>query len=233
MTRLIEVRRNAVSSPLNAIVDVEVAGRAGWSPVDLAAAYLGGGARFLQVRAKTLSSGAFLTLASRICETAHAVGAVVIVNDRADVARLSGADGLHLGRDDLPLTGARAIVGVDAIVGVSTHTEPQIDAAIGQPVSYVAVGPVFRTSTKTTGYDRVGLDRLRYAAARLEAQHGTRPRGLVAIGGITLDTAADVIEAGATAVAIITDLLSTGDPEARVRAYLARLAGKADVRAKV
>jgi thiamine-phosphate pyrophosphorylase len=218
-------------SPLNAIIDVEETERAGWTPIDFAASCLSGGARFLQLRAKTLSGAAFLDLASRICELAHAAGAIVVVNDRADVARLAGADGLHVGQEDLPVPLVRAVLGADAIVGLSTHTEPQIDAAIGEPVSYLAVGPVFGTSTKATGYAAIGLERVRYAANRL----GGRPRspGLVAIGGITLENAAEVLDAGATAVAVIRDLLSTANPEARVRAYLTRLADRGAEGAKV
>jgi thiamine-phosphate pyrophosphorylase len=213
--------------PLNAIVDVEVADHAGWAPFDLAAAYVGGGARFLQIRAKTLSGAAFLDLSSRICEMARRAGALVIVNDRADVARLSNADGLHVGQDDLSVPAARAILGPDAIIGLSTHTEPQIESAVEQAATYIAVGPVFGTSTKATGYAGVGLARVRYAAERLPGRQG--PAGVVGIGGITLENAVDVIDAGATAVAVITDLLATGDPEARVRAYLARMAERAKV----
>ena len=214
-------------SPLNAIVDVEAAERAGWTPLDLATACVNGGARFLQIRAKTLPGGAFLDLSSRICEMAHRAGATVIVNDRADVARLSRADGLHVGQDDLSVAAARAIMGANAIVGTSTHTELQIDAAVRQAATYVAVGPVFGTSTKATGYSSVGLARVRYAADRLPGPPG--PWAVVAIGGISIDNAADVIDAGAAAVAVISDLLATGDPEGRVRAYLARLAERGKV----
>jgi thiamine-phosphate pyrophosphorylase len=216
---------------LNAIVDVDVARRAGWTPIDLAAAYLSGGARFLQIRAKSLSGAAFLDLASRIREIAHAAGAILVVNDRPDIARLSGADGVHVGQDDLAALAARAIVGPGAVLGLSTHTEPQIDAAILQPVTYLALGPVFATSTKATGYEAVGLDRVRYAARQLRSASAldTEPRGLVAIGGITLDRFVDVIEAGATGVAVITDLIASGGPEARVREYLARLAWRGKV----
>jgi thiamine-phosphate pyrophosphorylase len=213
---------------LNAIVDVEVAERAGWAPVDLAATYINGGARFLQLRAKSLSGAAFLELSTRVCEIAHRAGAIVIVNDRADIARLSGADGVHLGQDDLAPAAARAIVGHAAIVGLSTHTRPQLDAALRESVTYVAVGPVFGTTTKATGYAAVGLERVRDAAERIrepdtKSERSATPMGLVAIGGITLETAARVIEAGATSIAVITDLLATTDPAARVRAYLARL----------
>ena len=205
---------------LNPILDVDVAARAGWTLVDLASACLNGGARFLQLRAKALSGAAALDLASQLCEIAHPAGAVVVVNDRADIARLSGADGVHLGQHDLTPDASRTIVGPGAIVGLSTHTLAQVDAALDAPVTYIAIGPVFSTKTKATGYEAIGLDCVRSAAAR------ARSRGLdlVAIGGITLDRAADLINAGATTVAVITDLLITGDPEARVRAYLARLA---------
>lgn len=208
------------SHRLCAVVDVELAGRAGWTPLDLATAYLNGGARFLQLRAKLLSGASFLDLASRMRAVAATAGAIMIVNDRADIARLSGADGVHVGQDDLTPGAARAIVGPEAIVGLSTHTERQIVQGVLEPVTYIAVGPVFGTATKATGYDAVGLERVRYARRHAE------PRGIdvVGIGGIVLDRACDVISAGATSVAVISDLIAGGHPEARVRAYLDRLA---------
>jgi thiamine-phosphate pyrophosphorylase len=222
---------------LNAIVDADVAHRAGWTALDLAAAYLQGGATFLQLRAKALGGSAFLDLAIGMRELAERSGATVIVNDRADISRLSGAAGVHVGQDDLNPTAARRIVGPDAIVGLSTHTREQIDAAVSAPVTYIAVGPVFGTSTKLTGYEAVGLDTIRYAAARagrpdvssLASRPPYRVLAVVAIGGIRLETAAEVIDAGATSVAVITDLLIGGDPEARVRAYVARLEGRGGV----
>src|SRR5204862_2763835 len=115
-----------------------------------------------------------------IVERARAAGATVIVNDRADIASLSRADGVHVGQDDLSPADARKIVGDTACVGLSTHTLDQVDAALAQPISYLAVGPVFGTSTKATGYAAVGLSRVREAAAR------SRSAGVpvVAIGGI-------------------------------------------------
>ncbi len=135
----------------------------------------------------------------------------VIVNDRADIARAAGAHGVHVGQDDLSVAEARAIVGDSAIVGVSTHTREQIDRALESSASYVAVGPIFATSTKATGYGARGLALVRYAAGR--------GKPVVAIGGITLQRAPDVIAAGAHAVAVITDLLVDEDVEARVRAF--------------
>lgn len=144
---------------------------------------------------------------------------MVIVNDRADIARLAGADGVHVGQTDLSPADVRRIVGDSAIVGLSTHTREQVDRALQEPVSYVAVGPIYGTATKDTGLAPVGLDLVRYAAAG-GAAGVTRP--VVAIGGITLERGAAVIGAGAASVAMIGDLVA-GDPAARVRTCLQRL----------
>jgi len=207
----------ALPSRLQAIVDVETAGRAGWEPLALAQAFLDGGARFLQIRAKHLPSGAFLLLCDAIVRAAEGCQGAVIVNDRVDLAQLSGAAGAHVGQDDLTPAAARAQLGPEAVVGYSTHSVGQIEGALREPVTYVAVGPIFGTSTKDTGYDAVGLA-LVAAAAR---QAGSRP--IVAIGGITLETAPAVIAAGASCVAVISDLLVGGNPRARVRKYLEAL----------
>jgi thiamine-phosphate pyrophosphorylase len=148
---------------------------------------------------------------------ARPFAAQIIVNDRIDLARMAGAAGAHVGQDDLPPGQARTLLGPDAILGLSTHSVEQIDGALQEPVSYIAVGPVFGTRSKQTGYDAVGLDLVREAARRA----GRLP--VVAIGGITLDTAGSVLAAGATSVAIISDLLATGDPRARAAAYLRAL----------
>jgi thiamine-phosphate pyrophosphorylase len=208
---------------LQAIIDVDLAERAGWSPRDLARAYLDGGARFLQIRAKALPSGRFLELCDAIVPDAHQAGAIVIINDRVDLARLSGADGAHVGQDDLPVTAARTQLGPDAIIGYSTHTIAQVRQSLELPATYTAVGPVFGTRSKQTGYDAVGLDLVSAA----HAVCGTRP--IVAIGGITLETAASVVAAGATSVAVISDLLASGDPLSRVREYL-RILGAPECR---
>jgi thiamine-phosphate pyrophosphorylase len=133
------------------------------------------------------------------------------------VAACVGADGVHVGQDDLPTAAVRRIVGPDAIVGRSTHTRAQIDAALGEPISYLAVGPVFSTTTKDTGYESVGLDLVAYAARRAARVP------VVAIGGITLERAASVRDAGASAIAVISDLFAGGDVAARVREYAAIL----------
>jgi len=145
----------------------------------------------------------------------RAAGADLIVNDRADIARLANASGVHVGQDDLPVDAARAVVGASAIVGVSTHDEAQIASAVRTTATYIAVGPIYGTTTKDTGYSARGLDLVRHAARS--------GRSVVAIGGITLDRAPEVIAAGAASVAVISDLLVGGDPAQRVREFLGRL----------
>jgi thiamine-phosphate pyrophosphorylase len=180
----------------------------------LAEAYLEGGARFLQVRAKHATSAEYLSLCEEVVARARASGSAVIVNDRADIARLSGADGVHVGQDDLPVPAVRSIVGPDAIVGFSTHSVDQAQMAGRMPIDYVAIGPIFGTATKETGYSALGLDVLRRVVSA---------KPIVAIGGVTLDRAKSVIDAGAASVAVISDLLATGSPSARVREYLSAL----------
>jgi thiamine-phosphate pyrophosphorylase len=204
---------------LYVICDAVVCARAGWTLIDFASACLAGGATLLQIRAKAVPSGALLAETEAILRRAEPFQARVIVNDRADVARMAGAHGVHVGQEDLAPASVRGIVGDAAIVGVSTHTPPQIAAAAVEPVSYIAIGPVFGTGTKDTGYAPVGLALVREAADTAHAAGIP----LVAIGGITLATAAEVIDAGADAVAVISDLLSSGDPREMARAYLERL----------
>jgi thiamine-phosphate pyrophosphorylase len=182
-------------------------------PLVLAAACFRGGARWLQIRDKgRTGSGEFLALADDIARlAARFAGAKVIVNDRADVCRMANCAGVHVGQEDLSVEDARRIVGPDAIVGLSTHDRAQIDAALSTTATYIAVGPVYPTATKDTGYSARGLDLIGYAA--------NRGKPVVAIGGITLARAAEVLRAGASAVAVITDVLTGGDPEARARAF--------------
>jgi thiamine-phosphate pyrophosphorylase len=205
-------------SPLNPIVDLDACARVGRAPLDVLRACLDGGATFIQLRAKQLESGPLLDLTDAAVSMAQPYAGHIVVNDRVDVARLAGAAGVHVGQDDLPPAEARRLLGADAIVGFSTHSVAQAEAAVREPVTYIAVGPVFGTTTKDTGYDAVGLDLVR-AVARLAG-----PIPVVAIGGITLDTAASVLDAGATSVAVIGDLFATGDAGPRVSAYLQVLA---------
>jgi thiamine-phosphate pyrophosphorylase len=227
---------------LYAIVDQDSARTSGWSVPALARACLEGGALLLQVRAKSLGAGEMLELSDEVAADAARFGATLIVNDRADVARLvarrieeryhgptrSGHAriGLHLGQEDLPPARAREVVGPSAVIGLSTHSQAQVRAALAEPISYIAVGPVFGTRTKDTGYEAVGLALVRQAARAVSVagrRSGPEPLPVVAIGGITLDTARTVVDAGASSVAVISDLLTGGNPTERVRAYLERL----------
>lgn len=188
--------------------------RAGWTPIDLAGAFLDGGATLIQLRGKQLGSAAFLELADGAVRLANPYHARIIVNDRVDIALMSAAAGVHVGQDDLPASEARRLLGEEAVVGLSTHDVAQVEHALRNPISYVAVGPVFGTRSKDTGYAAVGLD-LVGNAARLA---GELP--VVAIGGITLENARSVIEAGAAAVAVISDLLVGNDPRGRTQAFV-------------
>lgn len=129
---------------------------------------------------------------------------------------MSGAAGVHVGQDDLTPGQARAVLKPNAIVGLSTHTTDQLDRALREPIDYLAVGPIFATGTKTTGYEPIGVEAVRAAAVKASARNVP----VVAIGGITLDRSRSVLDAGAGAVAVISDLLSGGDPAARVREFL-------------
>lgn len=184
----------------------------GLDPRAVAEACFRGGARWVQVRQKAGGSAALLALVDAIARAAARSGARVIVNDRADVCRMAGCAGVHVGQEDLPVDDVRRIVGPDAIVGLSTHDRAQVDAALATTATYVAVGPVFTTRTKETGYDARGLELVEYAA--------NRGKPIVAIGGITLERAPEVLRAGASAVAVITDVLTAGDPEGRARAFV-------------
>jgi len=142
-------------------------------------------------------------------------GALFVVNDRADVAALARAAGVHVGQDDLPVDAARRMVG-DGVIGVSTHSTSQIQQALQTTADYLAIGPVFDTATKGPHVDdTVGLAGVEAAAGAMD----TRVRPLVAIGGITLEQAPAVLRAGASSVAVISDLI-TQDWRTRARDYL-------------
>ena len=202
---------------LHAILDVEAAAGAGWGVAALAQALFDGGARLVQLRAKHLPSAVLLEHADALVRVAKPYRAAIVVNDRVDVALLAGAAGTHVGQEDLAPADARRLLGPDAIVGYSTHTTAQIEIAVREPITYLAVGPVFGTHTKATGYEAVGVE----LVAQAVRMAGGIP--VVAIGGVTLENAPQVLAAGASGVAVITDLLAGGDPAARVAAYLRAL----------
>ncbi|KPK62053.1 MAG: hypothetical protein AMK73_06870 [Planctomycetes bacterium SM23_32] len=170
---------------------------------------LAGGADAIQLREKELPDGPLLVRGQALRQlTAHA-GALLIINDRPDVALLCGADGVHLGQDDLPPARVRELVGPEMLIGWSTHSVVQAEEADQLPVDYVGVGPVAPTATK--GYDEgLGVELVREVCARL-----TVPA--VAIGGMTRHNAAAAVRAGATAVAACSALCGAEDPEAAAR----------------
>jgi len=203
---------------LYAIVDADACAAAGRAPIDVVRAFLSAGARLLQLRFKEMPSGAFLDLARAILEDASAAAATIIINDRADIAALADAPGLHVGQTDLSPADARTVIGPSRILGLSTHTREQWEQALREPISYVAIGPVFGSVTKQTGYDAIGLETVRQVSTAAAACGVPA----VAIGGITIGNAISVIEAGAASVAVIGDLLR-GNPEARCREFLRAL----------
>jgi thiamine-phosphate pyrophosphorylase len=164
-----------------------------------ARAFLEGGAGILQIRHKSHWTRDAFAEAQRVAAACREHGALLIVNDRADIAMLLDA-GLHVGQDDLPPRDARKLMGPDAVIGFSSHSAPQLCAAGGEPVDYVALGPVFGTRSKRNPDPVVGVDEVRRCRALVE-------KPLVAIGGITLENAADVLRAGADSVAVIAGLI--------------------------
>jgi len=204
------------------ILDIDLCRARRLDPLAVLAAFLAGGARLIQLRDKTAAGAERLAVADAVVRLVHAAGARLVVNDRADIARLTGADGVHVGQDDLAVEDVRRIVGPDALVGLSTHDETQIAAAARTSATYIAVGPIYGTATKETGYAARGLDLVRQAARAVGPGSGQAGRPVVAIGGITLERAAEVVAAGAAAVAVISALL-TDDPAQAVRAFLQRL----------
>jgi len=181
------------------ILDTQLLRAKGSDPETAATAWLDAGARILQFRHKLQWTREVFEQAERIATQCRDRGTVFVVNDRADMAKLLHA-GLHVGQDDLPPRDARALLDTEALLGYSTHNPQQLQNAGAQPADYLAIGPIFSTASKQNPDPVVGLDGLRQC--RLLA---TRP--LVAIGGITRETAAGVFAAGADTVAVIGDLL--------------------------
>jgi thiamine-phosphate pyrophosphorylase len=188
-------------------------------PIGLARLAVEGGAGVVQVRMKSSPAGEVLAAVREIVALCRG-RALVIVNDRADLALLAGADGVHVGDDDLPAEEVRRIVGPGMLVGRSTRTLAEARAAIAAGADHVGFGPMFSTRTKEIAAPPRGLDALREVTRELGAP-------VVAIGGITLETVGDVAEAGAAAAAVIEDLLARGDVRARAALLAARFAGGA------
>lgn len=189
---------------------VDTAG--GHEPLALAQLLLDAGVKIMQLRLKNTSSRDFLTAARAIVGLCRDHQAMLIVNDRADIARLVDAAGVHVGQEDLPLEAARRIVGSGKIVGVSTHTIEQARAAEQDGADYIGFGAIYTGGLKNVRHAQ-GLERLREVRAAVRLP-------IVAIGGITAATVPDVLGAGANAAAIISDVVHAPDITAKVRAIL-------------
>ncbi len=175
-----------------------------------------GGVRLLQLRVKQQPTRDFISLATAVQRICRDSQCTLIINDRVDVALAVEADGVHLGQEDLPLTAARKIVGSEKIIGVSTHTAQQALTAEQEGADYIGFGPLFGTTTKATGYTARGLEQLRGVRQQVRIP-------IVAIGGITAERAPSALQAGADAVAIISDIVLAPDIQHRVKALLRRL----------
>ena len=179
------------------------------------------GVGLIQYRSKMASSRQFFEISRQLSNALAPRGVRLIVNDRPDIALLSGAGGVHVGQDDLSVEDARTVCGPDCWVGVSTHNLEQLAAADRTSADYVAFGPIFQTATKKNPDPVVGTELLR------QARQLTR-KPLVAIGGITLERAAEVYRAGADSLAVIRDLICAPNPAVRARQYLDVAASASD-----
>jgi thiamine-phosphate pyrophosphorylase len=195
--------------PIYPILDTQSLAARACEPETAAKAWLAAGARIVQFRHKGQWTRAVFEQAERVARRCHERGVRFVVNDRADVALLLGA-GLHVGQDDVPPADARRLMGGEALLGYSTHNPRQLDVACAEPVDYMAIGPIFATGSKRNPDPVVGLGELRLCRERCR-------RPLVAIGGITRETARAVFAAGADSIAVIGDLIPEDCTSANLR----------------
>jgi thiamine-phosphate pyrophosphorylase len=201
---------------LYAIIDPARAG--GRLPAVVARELLSAGVRLIQFRDKHASSRQLYETCVELKELLRDCGCNLVVNDRADVARATDVEGVHLGQSDLPVEMARRVLAPGQWIGCSTHSLNQVVEADRTTADYIAFGPIFPTASKENPDPVVGLEGLR------EARRATG-KPLVAIGGITLRNACEVLGAGADSVAVIDDLLNAPDLQARAREFLSVLEG--------
>jgi thiamine-phosphate pyrophosphorylase len=193
----------------------------GRDPRPLLDAAIRGGAGIVQLRERELSDDELIAAARPFRDAADSGGALFILNDRPDLVAACRADGVHVGQDDVPVAEARAIAGPDALVGLSTHGEAEVEAALAAEgdtrADQLSVGPVWETPTKE-GRPATGLGLIKFAAA-----NATIP--WFAIGGINADTAAEVAATGATRAVVVRAIRDSDDPEGTARAITATLTG--------
>ena len=200
-------------SPLYVILDREAA--RGRDLLWLLEAVLAGGGRLVQLREKYRPAADVYPVARALGERCRRAGALFIVNDRADLALAVGADGLHVGQEDLPAAAARRLLAPGMILGVSTHDPRQAREALADGADYVAVGSIFPTGSKAA-FQLVGPE-------LIQALRPDIPVPLVAIGGITIENVDEVIAAGADGVAVISAVCAAPDPEEATRRLLERI----------
>ncbi len=196
------------------ILDTATLGARRLTPLDAAHAIIGGGGRILQLRHKEAFTRALFEEAQRVAAYCAEAGVLFVVNDRADLARLLNA-GLHVGQDDLPPADARRVLGDALPLGYSTHNLKQLREAAAEPVDYLAIGPIFGTVNKQNPDPMVGLEPLRQIA-----EHAAHP--VVAIGGVTLENAQRLYDAGVASAAIIGDLYALGDTASAIERRMAQ-----------
>lgn len=172
---------------------------------------LAGGVSAVQLRSKGMTDREVLALAREIRAACHDAGAIFIVNDRLDIALASGADGVHLGVDDLPIEDARRLAGPEFIIGYSPETDEQIRTAGDRGASYLGVGPVYGTATKADAGKALGIDEFARRCA-------ISPVPTVGIGGITVANAAETMRAGAAGIAVVSAILGSSDPQGAAQA---------------
>ena len=186
------------------------------SVLELAEQLMDVGVRLLQYRDKAGTAARVLHTSKTLATMAKGRGATFFVNDRPDIAYLAGASGVHVGQDDLSADQARAIVGPDSWVGVSTHNPEQFRNAAATSADYIAIGPIFTTTSKANPDPVVGTEMITQLRSLTE-------KPLVAIGGIRLEQAEAVLQAGADSVAVISDILLAANPRERARQFVKRL----------
>src|SRR3954468_10373986 len=186
------------------------------APDQLLDAALAGGCDLLQLRDHDASDEDLLEAAERFREACDSHGALFVVNDRPEIALQVGADGVHVGQDDLPVEAVRRLVGPELFIGLSTHSREQFDAGVASDADYLSVGPIWETPTKA-GRPAAGLDYVRYAAERA----GDMP--WFAIGGIDADNIDEVVAAGATRAVVVRAIRDAADPRAMALQLRSRL----------
>jgi thiamine-phosphate pyrophosphorylase len=192
------------------------AGLVGGTLLDLTQQLVDAGVHLLQYRDKTGTAAGILNNATTLAKIARQAGAAFILNDRPDIAFLCGAHGVHVGQDDLNPDEARQVIGKEHWVGVSTHNPEQFAKAAASSADYIAIGPIFETNSKLNPDPVVGKELIRRLRPMTD-------KPMVAIGGIRLERAAEVLQAGADSVAVISDILLAARPAERARQFLQQL----------